>query len=142
MKSLFALCVFLILQGCVVAHEAPSRKGPPDHAPAHGYRAKYRYHYYPEVNVYFDLDRSIYFYWDSSWHSARVLPHGFSLSGRAVFLELDQDRPYKYHKEHRRKYYQESGKDKKYREHDRDYSRPYGKEKKYKNKHKNKHKWK
>lgn len=115
MKSLFALCLFLILQGCVVAHEAPSRKGPPDHAPAHGYRAKYRYNYYPEVRVYFDLDRNIYFYLDPDWRSSRELPKKYGRLGRPVFLELEQDKPYKHHKEHYKKYHHPSGKEKKFK---------------------------
>ena len=28
--------------------------GPPPHAPAHGYRAKYTYRYYPSCSVYYD----------------------------------------------------------------------------------------
>lgn len=31
--------------------------GPPPWAPAHGYRAKHSYHYYPSAEVYFDTGR-------------------------------------------------------------------------------------
>ena len=36
--------------------------GPPAHAPAHGYRAKHMYMYYPSRNVYKDTERGLYFY--------------------------------------------------------------------------------
>jgi hypothetical protein len=35
--------------------------GTPPHAPAHGYRAKHQYRYYPSYSVYYDHGRKIYF---------------------------------------------------------------------------------
>ena len=35
--------------------------GPPAHAPAHGYRAKHAYRYYPSSCVYFDASKKVYF---------------------------------------------------------------------------------
>ncbi|PKN42512.1 MAG: hypothetical protein CVU60_05855 [Deltaproteobacteria bacterium HGW-Deltaproteobacteria-18] len=102
---LLALTLFVI-QGCVIAPVAPPQhQGPPDHAPAHGYRNKYRYHYYPDVGVYFDLDRKIYFYLDRGWRSAVVLPrHLRVLLGGPVTLNLDLAEPYYRYDEHRSKY--------------------------------------
>ncbi len=37
------------------------KNGPPPHAPAHGHRAKHAYYFYPEVYVYFDISRKVYF---------------------------------------------------------------------------------
>ena len=34
--------------------------GPPPRAPAHGYRAKYTYHYYPSSCIYFDASRCLH----------------------------------------------------------------------------------
>jgi hypothetical protein len=34
------------------------KQGPPAHAPAHGYRAKHQYRYYPSRSVYYDTGRS------------------------------------------------------------------------------------
>jgi len=31
--------------------------GPPDHAKAHGYRAKHTYRYYPSAQAYYDVER-------------------------------------------------------------------------------------
>lgn len=81
-------------------------KGPPPHAPAHGYRAKYRYNYYPDVSVYLDVDRRMYFYLEGDkWTVSVSLPERLRLSlGDYVTIELDTDKPYTKHKEHKGKY--------------------------------------
>jgi hypothetical protein len=48
--------------GSVVVAKSNSKGGPPPHAPAHGYRAKYSYRYYPSCYVYFDISSKFYFY--------------------------------------------------------------------------------
>ena len=35
------------------------KNGPPAHAPAHGYRAKHQYRYFPSCKVYHDIDRGL-----------------------------------------------------------------------------------
>jgi hypothetical protein len=97
--------------------------GPPPHAPAHGYRAKYHYRYYPDCSVYYDSGRELYFYIKGDhWEVGVSLPRQLRIGlGDSVSIELDTDRPYIYHREHVKKY-------------------PPGQLKK-KNKHKNKHKW-
>jgi hypothetical protein len=67
-------------------HPPVAKNGPPAHAPAHGYRAKHRYRYYPSCSVYFDIGRSVYFYLGS------------------VEVEMDTDKPYLQHKYHKQKY--------------------------------------
>ena len=67
-------------------HPPVSKKGPPAHAPAHGYRAKHRYKYYPSCSVYFDIGRSVYFYLEGDTSMWAATNHGlchltFSLSG-------------------------------------------------------------
>jgi len=58
--------------------EGPVVKGgPPPHAPAHGYRAKHTYYYYPSAYVYFDISRKVYFYLEGDkWRMSVSLPHG------------------------------------------------------------------
>jgi hypothetical protein len=46
----------------VVVAKSKPKGGPPPHARAHGYRAKYSYRYYPSCYVYFDISRKCYFY--------------------------------------------------------------------------------
>lgn len=82
------------------------KKGPPAHAPAHGYRAKHQYRYYPSCSVYYDTGRRIYFYLEGdNWEVGASLPSGLQMRlGDYVSMELDTDRPYIYHEEHVKKY--------------------------------------
>jgi hypothetical protein len=95
--------------------------GPPPHAPAHGYRAKHHYRYYPSCSVYFDYGRKLYFYIKGDhWEVGASLPSHLRISlGDSVSIELDTDKPYIHHAEHVKKF-------------------PPGQ---LKNKHKKKHKW-
>ena len=80
--------------------------GPPPHAPAHGYRAKYKYRYYPTCGVYYDINRELYFYLEgANWRISASLPHAVQLGlGGYVGIEMDEDKPYVYYGEHKRKY--------------------------------------
>lgn len=80
--------------------------GPPPHAPAHGYRAKHQYRYYPDCSVYYDNQRKLYFYIDGDhWEMSVSLPSHLRVRlGGSVSIELDTDRPYIYHAEHVKKY--------------------------------------
>ena len=80
--------------------------GPPAHAPAHGYRAKYQYHYYPRCKVYYDTARGIYFYLKGeNWEVGVSLPsHLKNDLGEYVNLELETDRPHLFNEEHNKKY--------------------------------------
>ncbi len=91
-------------------HPGGSKKvgkgGPPQHAPAHGYRAKYAYRYYPSSCVYFDVSRKVYFYLEGDdWRMSVSLPRQIQVQvGGYVTLGLDTDKPYTRFKEHRQKY--------------------------------------
>ena len=90
-----------------VGHSPPHHKGgPPPHAPAHGYRAKHTYHYYPESQVYFDISRDLYFYLDGGeWRISASLPVHIGVQlGGYVTIEIDSDTPYMHHKDHKKKY--------------------------------------
>ena len=80
--------------------------GPPSHAPAHGYRAKHQYRYYPSSSVYYDTGRRLYFYLKGdNWEVGASLPSNFRLElGDCVSIELDTDKPYLHHAEHVNKY--------------------------------------
>ena len=83
-----------------------SKNGPPAHAPAHGYRAKYNYRYYPSCSVYFDLNRSIYFYLEGdNWRASVELPNHLRIRlGEYVVVEMDTDKPYLEYQNHKNKY--------------------------------------
>lgn len=82
------------------------QRGPPAHASAHGYRAKYHYHYYPSCKVYYDTARKIFFYLKGgNWEVGVSLPsHLKSDIGEYVSLELETDRPYLLNEERSKKY--------------------------------------
>lgn len=86
-----------------VVAKSESTGGPPAHAPAHGYRAKYSYRYYPSCYVYFDISRKCYFYLDGdNWKVSVSLPVRLRAQlGEYVSIEMDTDKPYtrfEYHK--------------------------------------------
>lgn len=80
--------------------------GPPPHAPAHGYRAKYQYRYYPSCSVYYDAGRKIYFYLNGeNWRVSASLPNNLRIRlGDFVGIEMDTDKPYTHYQEHKAKY--------------------------------------
>lgn len=74
--------------------------GPPPWAPAHGYRAKHQYRYYPGPQVYFDSGRGLYFWLSGGgWQVGAKLPGGISLGGSYVNLAMDAAKPYQWHKD-------------------------------------------
>ena len=84
----------------------PKKGGPPPHAPAHGYRAKYAYRYYPACHVYFDVQREVYFYLaGNNWRMSVSLPRDIRMQlADHVIIEMDSDKPYTKFSEHTRKY--------------------------------------
>lgn len=88
------------------AEHKHKKGGPPAHAPAHGYRAKHKYRYYPDSAVYHDTEQGLYFYIKrGSWEVGASLPHNLQMGlGESVSLELDTDKPYTYHGEHVKQY--------------------------------------
>jgi hypothetical protein len=80
--------------------------GPPPHAPAHGYRAKHQYRYYPSCNVYHDPSRNMYFYMKGDgWAVGASLPTNLQSNlGVSVNLDMDTDKPYQHNAEHLKQY--------------------------------------
>lgn len=83
-----------------------AKGGPPPHAPAHGYRAKYTYRYYPSEHVYLDNGRGVYFYLEADkWRMSVSLPSRLHMQlGDYVTIGMDSDKPYTYFEDHKRKY--------------------------------------
>lgn len=74
--------------------------GPPPWAPAHGYRAKFTYRYYPSSFVYFNIEKGVYFYLSNGvWINSYSLPPTISIVPDGyVILKMDVDKPYTFHK--------------------------------------------
>jgi hypothetical protein len=84
---------------------ASKQTGPPDHAPAYGYRARHLYRYYPNERTYYDVERQLYFFFEGGdWHMGATLPGYIRLSSEFVNIELDTDKPYEQYSTHARKY--------------------------------------
>ena len=107
---------FFVIIGCqptrisVESEPAPppaySKGGPPPWAPAHGYRAKHSYRYYPSSRVYYAADRGVYFYFrNGGWQISASLPSYIRVDvNDYVTLDMDSDRPYEYHEKIERRY--------------------------------------
>ena len=83
--------------------------GPPPWAPAHGYRANVKHVYFPEHNVYFDVQKAVYISASGSgWSVSVELPSllkGINLSASTqIELDLNTDKPQQYNSEHKTKY--------------------------------------
>jgi hypothetical protein len=89
------------VKGTTVSDSKPKDQGPPPWAPAHGYRAKYTYHYYPDACVYYDTNRGLYFYLSNDkWEFSLSLPSFIKLDlDHSIVLEMDVDKPYIFHSE-------------------------------------------
>lgn len=105
-RLLIILISSLFMLQCTVVERPVVKESPPSWAPAHGYRAKHRYYYYPSAFVYFDIDRKIYFYLEgSTWKMATKPPSIiFLIPNEYVVIDLETDKPYIYFDEHKRKY--------------------------------------
>ncbi|MFN7044817.1 MAG: hypothetical protein ACK4M1_06440 [Flavobacterium sp.] len=84
-------------------------QGPPPWAPAHGYRAKTRHIYFPDHNVYFDLQKKVFIYINgSSWSVGVSLPTSFGSINLRTSSQIELDYygnyPYYFNKDHKVKY--------------------------------------
>ena len=75
---------------------------PPPWAPAHGYRAKHRYVYYPDRQIYYAPEAQLWFWLTGDgWRFGARLPLAYQpyVGSGGVALELYTDRPYEDHDE-------------------------------------------
>ncbi|HEX5960650.1 MAG TPA: hypothetical protein VFY97_05320 [Rhodanobacteraceae bacterium] len=75
----------------------PALADPPPWAPAHGWRAKHQYVYYPSAGVYYEPASRMWFWLGGDgWQAGISLPlalHGYVQTG-GVDIALDVARPY------------------------------------------------
>ena len=69
-------------------------------------RTIFYYDYYPEAEVYFDVDRHLYFYRDGGkWTMSVALPSVFRNDiGRSVRIEMESANPFERHRDHLKSY--------------------------------------
>ena len=97
---------FVRVNYCSPVFAKNKNSGPPDHAKAHGYRAKHTYRYYPAAQAYYDVDRKAYFYLEGdNWRVSASLPISLKAKlGDYVTIGMDSDKPYTGFEDHRLKY--------------------------------------
>ena len=84
-------------------------QGPPPWAKGHSYKAKTRYVYFPDQNMYYDIQRKSYIYAsNNNWEVRTQVPSvyvGINL-GKSTQVELDfyGDAPQRYNTSHRTVY--------------------------------------
>lgn len=90
----FVIFLFVAVSGCMVSTGVSVSSGPPPWA-----YGSYHYRYYPYDNIYFDEQRGVYFYlYDGSWLMSVSLPAYIRITvNDFVTLDMDTDKPYKYH---------------------------------------------
>ena len=108
-KLLLCALLGLILSTEIVAQGKSNGQGPPPWAPAHGFRAKTRYVYFPEYNFYFDIEKRVYIHFQAGkWTVTVDLPTrlgNINLRNASKFeLELDIDNPQIYNGEHQARF--------------------------------------
>jgi hypothetical protein len=72
--------------------------------PSHRDRARYHYRYYPSVSVYFDIDRSLYFYPRRAGGNGQSYPYGQEGLAALLFYDMDTDKPYRWHSDVEKRY--------------------------------------
>jgi hypothetical protein len=78
MKPIRAAFIGLLLAGSLIATDTHAQAGPPPWAPAHGYRAKARYTYFPTLGFYFDTRIGAYFFLEAGiWTKRTTLPERY-----------------------------------------------------------------
>jgi hypothetical protein len=104
-----ALMAFMFV--LLIGEDALAQKkgGPPPWAPAHGYRAKTKYVYFPQQNIYYDTQRAVYIYLnDGNWEIGARIPRGIKAKtlrdSRQVELRLNVDNPQRYNGDHLKRY--------------------------------------
>lgn len=108
-KGLLAILILTVFFSVDSFSQGKSKSnGPLNWAPAHGYRATTRQIYFPDQNVYYDVQKGVYISLSgSNWQVSASLPSIFSgvdlnVSAK-IELDLDTDTPQKYNKEHKEK---------------------------------------
>lgn len=112
MKSNSKLGLFigtLVLVFMLVIPTDAFSQGPPPWAKGHSYKAKTRYVYFPDQNMYYDIQRKSYIYAsNNNWEVRTQVPSvyvGINL-GKSTQVELDfyGDAPQRYNTSHRTVY--------------------------------------
>lgn len=97
MKPVRAAAIVALAVACTGLIAPAALADPPPWAPAHGWRAKHQYVYYPSAEVYYEPASSMWFWLGGNgWQAGVNLPLALQgyVSAGGVNISLDADRPY------------------------------------------------
>ena len=102
MKILKWLIIVLLISFAASSTDIIAQPGPPPWAPAHGYRAKARYTYFPSLNFYFDSRAGVYFSLEAGvWQRYTSMPPKYKnykwANYRYEEFEWSNDKPWEKH---------------------------------------------
>ncbi len=113
-KIVLAILVPIVLaaalSGCGTYYEYDESPGagissPPPWEAERGLGTTMHYYYYPQVKIYYNLEREVYFYhYEGQWQVASQLPSNVKVSGRRVTLEMGEEEPFKWQGEVEKRY--------------------------------------
>ena len=109
MKTKELIVAFAAMFALTIAIPAESAAAPPYWAPANGYRDQTRHIYFPQQNIYYDLQKEVYMYDDGGlWFVIKSVPEKYKninlRKSPQVQLFLNTDAPYTENETHRTKY--------------------------------------
>ncbi len=80
-------------------------EAPPPWEQDRGIGEEQHYYYYPQVKIYFNLEREVYYYfYEGQWQVASQLPANVKLRGRRVRLDMFGEEPYNWQPEVEERY--------------------------------------
>ncbi len=97
--------LLLVASGCE-STKGLQQGAAPAVTPAQPPSAKHQYRYYPDSAVYMDVARKTFFYRrGEKWTTTTLLPPSVRVDWKNyVLVELDTDKPYRYHADIAKKY--------------------------------------
>jgi len=108
-KILFSIAIlFLCANAIAQADRKKADKAPPLVDPVT--KCSLRYYYYPNIEAYFDTQKSIYYYQENSeWKTAEEIPsgyRGYSMNNKiSVYItDYDDDDVVQFQKRHKKEY--------------------------------------
>ncbi len=81
------------------------RKKSKKHKVAHKQALYRKYYYYPNLSVYYDRHRKVFYYISGKfWKASKRLPKRFKLTKYRISLKMKTKKPYLAYRKHRKKY--------------------------------------
>lgn len=112
MKTTKFIATLVLFLGFLFVMPTDLGATPPPWAPAHGYRAKTRHIYFPQQNMYYDLQKNVYIFLNhGNWMVSASIPAVYGRidlrMAKQIQIAVNSSYPYRYHKGYSAKEYYE-----------------------------------